>query len=307
MATAEDIQFHYDVSNEFYETFLDDTYRMYSCAVWEAASTLQEAQKHKLERIASFVHVKKNDSLLDIGCGWGGMMKYLVSEKCAGKVSGLTLSIEQKAYIDTLGAFNFETALCSWDKYDPTTQFDGIVSIGAFEHFASLQDRAQGRQVDIYRNFFQSCAKWSKPDSHLALQTIVTSKLPDTLQSVRGVKFLLKEIFPGSALPSIDDIQQAICGIYEIQELRTIGTDYAKTLRAWQTNIELNKETVINKFGIQLYERYHHYFEVAQENFEGRYTNLVQISLKKIVVQPWYVSQKNANTRDVNQLHSAVV
>lgn len=290
MATAEDIQYHYDVSNEFYGSFLDAAHRMYSCAVWDGADSLEEAQRNKLNRIVDFAKIKKDDEVLDIGCGWGGMMQHLVREKNVSKVTGLTLSLEQKSYIDGLKFSNIEANFCGWQDFRPQQNFDAIVSIGAFEHFASLEDRTQGKQIDIYRNFFDLCAKWSKKDGYLALQTIVTSKYPDTLDSVRGVRFLLKEIFPGSALPSIDDIQEAICGIYEIQELRTIGEDYARTLQAWKDNIERNESSVVSKFGKTLYDHYRKYFEVAKNNFEGGYTNLVQISLKRKSQEPWFIA-----------------
>ncbi len=76
MATAEDVQFHYDVHNDFYALFLDSSFRAYSCGVWEQAATLEEAQQDKIRRLCDFAKIESDKTVLDIGCGWGGLMRY---------------------------------------------------------------------------------------------------------------------------------------------------------------------------------------------------------------------------------------
>src|SRR5579872_6557576 len=99
MATTDDIKFHYDVDNDFFKLFLDDKYRIYSCGVWEAADSLEDAQENKLKRIADFANIKKGNRVLDIGCGWGGMLDYCLDVRDAKNVMGITLSKAQYEYI----------------------------------------------------------------------------------------------------------------------------------------------------------------------------------------------------------------
>src|ERR1700730_9412726 len=88
-------------------------------------------------------------------------------------------------------------------------------------NFASLAERKAGRHVEKYRSFFQWCRDASTPTAHVGLQTIVTTRPPNSRESVRDVSFLARSVFPGSALPTLDDIRDAVKGVYEIRELKT--------------------------------------------------------------------------------------
>lgn len=281
MATLEDVQSHYDVGNDFFNLFLDRKYRVYSCAVWEEAKTLEEAQEKKLARIASFANIKSGQRFLDVGCGWGGMMGYALEYLNVRHAVGLTLSEEQYKFIKMQNLRNVEVHLRSWADFDSETKFDAIVSIGAFEHFASLEDRAKGRQISVYKSFFERCHYLSCENSSLALQTIVTEKKPSTLQSVRDTRFLLNHVFPGSALPFINDIQAAILDLYEIHELRTIGQDYAMTLTHWKNRLLQHQSQIIEMYGQHLFDNYTNYFDAARRSFDKGVVNLVQVSLKR--------------------------
>jgi cyclopropane-fatty-acyl-phospholipid synthase len=283
MATAAEIQAHYDVDNEFYAIFLDRDYRTYSCAVWEGAETLERAQQQKLARIARFADVKTDDSVLDIGCGWGGMMKYCREELLARETVGLTLSKAQCDYVARTAPAPISIHLCSWRDYERGgAPFDALVSIGAFEHFASLHDRRQGRQVAIYRDFFRQCQRLSRPAARLGLQTIVAAKNPDSMQSARDARFLLSDIFQGTALPRVSEIHEAMEGLYEEQQSVMIGQDYAKTLTHWQRRLEAQREHVIARYGSELFERYCRYFVAARRSFENGYIDLRQMSLRRL-------------------------
>lgn len=281
MATLQDIQFHYDVGNDFFDLFLDRQYKIYSCAVWETADTLELAQAKKLDRIASFAKVKSGGSVLDVGCGWGGMMRYLLEEYHAGKVVGLTLSEEQFHFVEALNLRSAEVQVCSWSDFHTDEKFDSIVSIGAFEHFASLNDKANGTHTQVYESFFRQCHRLSCEKSSLGLQTIVLNRSPSSLQEIRDTRFLLREVFPGSALPRIDDIQVSMSSFYEVSEMLTIGQDYAKTLSEWKERLCQHEEYAVKQYGDKLFNHYLNYFDAARRDFENEIVGLAQFSLKR--------------------------
>lgn len=119
MATAQDIQYHYDVHNDFYALFLDTTFRAYSCGVWEQATTLEEAQQAKVQRLCDFAKIKAGHSVLDIGCGWGGVMRYAIEMRQAQRVHGLTLSNDQYDYIKHQDHPCITVDLQSWQEFNP--------------------------------------------------------------------------------------------------------------------------------------------------------------------------------------------
>lgn len=281
MATQHDVQYHYDVSNDFFKLFLDEKYRVYSCGVWENASNLEEAQENKLKRIANFAHIKKGDHVLDIGCGWGGMLEYCVNTREVSSAMGITLSQAQYQYLMQKKLSSTSLKLCSWRDLNNDKRFDAIVSIGAMEHFASLQERKYGRHIDVYERFFQNCSHISRKQAYLGLQTIVTLKKPETLQSMRDTHYLLKYVFPGSVLPDISSLQLAMNKWYEPENLRTIGLDYARTLQEWKMRLNQHKDKVINQYGETLLIHYNHYFDAAIRSFEKGYISLLQMSLRK--------------------------
>ena len=282
MATAEQIQYHYDVDAAFFMSFLDSAYHVYSGAVWKSADTLEMAQVNKFSRLSSFAHVKPGDRVLDIGCGWGGMLKYATDVVGACEAVGLTLSRDQHAFIAARDNPRIKAHLCSWNDFASLDVFDTVVSIGAFEHFASRQDRIAGCHIDVYRAFFKKCALLTHNDSYIGLQTIVTSRAPVSRQELQDARYLLDHVFPGSALPTINDIRAAILDLYEVRELRTIGSDYVRTLEAWIQRLKNNEDFIITRYGLELFQHYHRYFEAARRNFEFGVTDLIQVSLHRL-------------------------
>jgi cyclopropane-fatty-acyl-phospholipid synthase len=281
MATAEQVRFHYDLDTRFFLDFLDTQHRAYSCGVWDDASTLEEAQTHKMQRLALYARISPGQRVLDIGCGWGGMLAFAVEQLGAREAVGLTLSEGQYAYLQHVQLKDAEAHMCSWEHYTPTELFDAIVSIGAFEHFSSRTERANGLHLQRYQRFFSHCASWSRPGSWLALQTIVKTRTPGTRQEVLDTRFLLEHVFPGSALPTITDIQRAAAGTYEIRELRTIGPHYARTLSAWAQRLSGNTAAK-DQYGAAIVSHYLSYFDAARRNFESGVTDLVQMSLCRL-------------------------
>jgi cyclopropane-fatty-acyl-phospholipid synthase len=283
MATKVDIEHHYDVDNDFFALFLDEKYRAYSCGVWKNASTLEQAQKNKIDRLCRYANVQENHHVIDIGCGWGGVMSHVLENYPNTQVKGLTLSTQQFEYVNNLKLANSSVELRAWQDFAlPERKFDSVISISAFEHFASFKDHLESRQRDVYKSFFDWCLNVSTPQAQLGLQTIVISRAPNSISEVRDTRYLLDKVFPGSALPSISDIQASVIDKYEISAIRRIGLDYARTLSEWQKRLEQHKDNVILKYGQGLYDHYQVYFDASQRCFESGYIDLVQISLKRV-------------------------
>ncbi|HEY7986771.1 MAG TPA: cyclopropane-fatty-acyl-phospholipid synthase family protein [Methylophilaceae bacterium] len=282
MATQEDIQSHYDVDNDFFALFLDTVYRAYSCGVWKTATTLEQAQLHKLDRICRFAHVAGRQRVLDVGCGWGGLMRHIASNFPGTQVHGLTLSTEQYQYVLSHFTPGVSVDLRSWrDCKEPYAKFDSIVSVGAFEHFATLEDHAASRHRQVYMDFFDWCSSVSTDDAYIGLQSIVINRAPNSISEVRDSKYLLTKVFPGSALPSVSDVQAAIVDKYEIASIKLIGQDYARTLTEWDKRLIAHQEHIVQKYGQALFDHYRTYFDAARRCFETGYVDLMQVSLRK--------------------------
>lgn len=282
MATLQDIQYHYDVGNDFFTLFLDRNYEVYSCAVWQDADTLEIAQERKLNRIASFANVKPDSSVLDIGCGWGGMLRFLLEQRKAKELVGLTLSQEQFNFIKALNIQEIDVKVCSWDNFSSDKKFDAIVSVGAFEHFASLEDKASGTHMQVYKKFFENCHQLSNERSNIGLQTIVLNKTPSNLNQLRDTRYLIEKVFPGSSLPRVEEIQTSMSSFYEVKEFLSIGQDYVKTLAEWKRRLLQSELQAVAQYDRELFDHYLKYFDSAQRNFEDGIVDLVQFSLKRI-------------------------
>ncbi|AMP40508.1 SAM-dependent methyltransferase [Ralstonia solanacearum] len=279
MATQADIAFHYDVDNHFYGLFLDRVHRAYSCAVWDGADTLEEAQQQKLSRLARFAGMAAGHHVLDIGCGWGGMLDYAVGVRGAATATGLTLSENQYSYVLDKAPSDITISLMSWRDFTPATRFDALVSIGAFEHFASLEDRDNSRHRQVYADFFAWSRAVSTDSARLGLQTIIAARAPESLEEVRDTRYLLKHVFPGSALPGMSDIQAGLQDHYDICECRHIGLDYARTLEQWRLRLQAHRTIIEARYGEALYQHYDHYFQAAERSFRAGVVNLAQLSL----------------------------
>ena len=187
----EDVQAHYDLSDEFFQLFLDPS-QTYSCAYFERDDmTLEEAQQAKVDLALGKLGLESGMTLLDVGCGWGSTMRRAV-EKYDVNVIGLTLSKNQAAHVQkTLDEMDSprtkEIRLAGWEEFDQPV--DRIVSIGAFEHFGH----------DRYDDFFKMANDALPDDGVMLLHTItgltpaqMTERgMPLTFELARFMKFIV--------------------------------------------------------------------------------------------------------------------
>lgn len=230
------IHAHYDLGNAFYRLFLDDETLAYSCALWPAderglpragveASGLGAAQEAKLERLCSLLELGPRDHLLEIGCGWGGMARYAARTRGC-RVTAITVSREQlelaQARVQADGLS--ERVHIEYRDYRTLEgRFDKLVSIEMLE--------AVG--YEFLPTYFRICGRVLAPGGAMALQTIT---MPDDRFEAyrRRVDWMQTYIFPGSLIPSLAAIRQAMVGSgLTLVRQEDIGPHYAPTLRAW--------------------------------------------------------------------------
>ena len=198
----EDIQAHYDLSDDFFGVFQDPT-RKYSCAYFTGPNvTLSEAQIANVDQHLDRLDLKPGMTLLEVGCGWGLTLQRAM-EKYDVNVIGLTLSKNQQAYCDQLLAKvdserTFDVRLEGWEQFH--SPVDRIVSIEAFEHFG----------FERYDDFFKTCFDILPDDGRMTIQSSVGYHPYDlaergkklTFELARFVKFMITEIFPGGRVPT---------------------------------------------------------------------------------------------------------
>jgi cyclopropane-fatty-acyl-phospholipid synthase len=276
--SAAAIRHHYDVGNDFYRLWLDESLT-YSAAFWsdDQTQTLAEAQRAKLDFHLDNVALPAGGRLLDIGCGWGGILSRALERQNLGAAVGLTLSEEQARHVTALGSDKLSVALESWTDHQPGAKYDGIISIGAFEHFADPRQDAAGR-LAVYRAFFERCREWLTPDGALSLQTIVYGDM--AASQANG--FIANEIFPAAELPRPAEIFTAADRIFEVVTYHNRRIDYARTCEAWAANLRRNREAAVAVAGEATVSRYERYLRLSAAGFR-----LGRIGLARLKLTPY--------------------
>jgi cyclopropane-fatty-acyl-phospholipid synthase len=278
----EDVQAHYDLSDDFFRLFLDPS-QTYSCAYFEREDmTLEEAQLAKIDLSLGKLGLQPGMTLLDIGCGWGATLRRAI-EKYDVNVIGLTLSKNQAAHVqksfDQLETTRTRRLLLKgWEQFDEPV--DRIVSIGAFEHFGH----------DRYDDFFKMAYSVLPGDGVMLLHTItgftkqqmIDHGLPLTFWLARHLKFMMTEIFPGGQLPSIEMVEEPSSKAgFTLTRSQSLQQDYAKTLDLWAEALEAHKNEAIEVQSEEVYERYMKYLTGCAKGFRIGYTDLIQFTLEK--------------------------
>lgn len=278
----EDVQSHYDLSDDFFRLFLDPT-QTYSCAYFQRDDmTLEEAQIAKIDLSLGKLGLQPGMTLLDVGCGWGATMRRAI-EKYDVNVVGLTLSRNQQAYAEQMFAKmdtprSRRVLLQGWEQFREPV--DRIVSIGAFEHFG----------FDRYDDFFQMAYESLPADGVMLLHTIVQPAaeeieargLPMTMRLIRFIKFIMEEIFPGGRLPSVAVVEEhATNAGFHVQLVQPLRLHYARTLDTWAAALEARKDEAIAIQSAEVYARYMKYLTGCADLFRDGYTDVCQFTLTK--------------------------
>jgi cyclopropane-fatty-acyl-phospholipid synthase len=268
---AKQIQHHYDLGNDFYELWLDDS-MTYSCAYFKKpGDTLKQAQSQKLDHILKKLQLKADMTLLDIGSGWGQLL-IKAAQDYGVTGHGITLSEEQfklsTARIKALGLEKqIKIELINYqDLAKRGTQFDRVVSVGMFEHVG------KGNHDD----YFQSVDKLLKPGGITVLHTITNQT------DASSDPWIDRYIFPGGFLPSVKTVV-AISPKYNFQLLdyENLRLHYAMTLHEWRMRYEQNEVEVTKRYGEKFYRMWRLYLAGSESGFRWDDLGLSQFVFSK--------------------------
>jgi cyclopropane-fatty-acyl-phospholipid synthase len=289
LSAKKNIESHYDIDGRIYDLFLDGD-SQYSCAYFEHADdSLERAQLAKKRHIAAKLLVKPGQSVLDIGCGWGGLGIYL-AEKCGANVTGITLSKEQlpiaRARAEDLNLSSkakFELT----DYRDVDQTFDRIVSVGMFEHVG----------LGYYDAFFKCVAQSLKGDGVALIHTIGNTRAP-----IATNPWVVKYIFPGGYVPSLSEIVPAIerAGLI-ISDVEVLRLHYAETLRHWRERFMTRRAEAAAIRDERFCRMWEFYLSISEAAFRLGITAVFQIQLvKKVDAAPLtrdYIGESEKNLR----------
>ncbi len=271
----EAIRHHYDVSNDFYALWLDRL-RVYSCAYFRTADdSLDVAQEQKLDLLCRKLDLQPGEQLLDVGCGWGGLI-YWAAEKYGARCVGITLSAEQHRFVQQQVAQRglsgrVEVRLQDYRDVPEDAQFDKVVSVGMFEHVGV-------RQLERY---FSKLFRLVKPGG-VVMNHGITSKAGAGEAVSTGNEFIEKYIFPDGELTDVAHVLRTMTSAgFEVIDCESLRRHYARTLWHWVTRLEASQSAAIGIVGEEKYRAWRAYLGGFAFAFEQGWNNLYQIIAAK--------------------------
>jgi cyclopropane-fatty-acyl-phospholipid synthase len=254
---------HYDAGNDIFKSILDSR-MIYSCAYWEFAQNLEQAQTHKLELICRKLELKKGERLLDIGCGWGGLAAYAATH-FGVSVVGITVSKEQqKIAQERCQGLPVEIKLIDYRKLEG--KFNKIVSVGMFEHVGEKN----------YRDYCQTASRLLEDQGLFLLHTIGSD-----VRIARTDPWIDRYIFPNGKIPCASELSTALEGLFLIEDWHNFGCDYDRTLMEWYRRLESHWPTLSQHYSERFYRTWKFYLLGCAAYFRSKQGQLWQLVLSK--------------------------
>ena len=267
------IQYHYDLGNDFYKLWLDKT-MTYSSAVFKnEKESLTEAQENKYQLLIDSLNIKSHHKVLEIGCGWGGFAEY-AAKKVGCSIKGITISPSQLKFATNRikeSKLDDKVTLELCDYRDLKGKYDRVVSIEMIE--------AVGEKY--WKNYFKKIKDVLKKDGLAGIQVILINNKSYQRYS-KSVDFIQKYVFPGGMLPSQEKLNENYvdAGLVEVNS-HSFGKSYAKTLTIWHKEF-LNSLSAIKKLGfdIKLERIFKYYFSYCKAGFNSERIDVAQKIIK---------------------------
>lgn len=294
-ATA--IEHHYDVSNDFYRLWLDSS-MTYSCAYFRSGTEdIERAQQQKIEHICAKLRLQPGDHVLDIGCGWGGLL-CAAAHRHGITGLGVTNSPAQYQYarerIATEGLGNqIEVRLQDYRDIPGEGTFDKIVSVGMYEHVGL-------KNLPLY---LSTVARLLKPGGALLNHGIITTDPEGRAQGPPGGEFIDRHVFPGGELPNlphlITEIARSRLEPVDIEDLRP---HYARTLLLWVRRLENRHNEIVESAGAERYRVWRIYLAGMAHAFDRGWLSVAQVLAYKPILgrpapRPWSRDYQYVNGR----------
>ena len=263
------VSHHYDISDDLYDLFLDPK-RQYSCAYFKNENDdLETAQNNKIQHIIKKLNIKKNQKVLDIGCGWGGLA-IEIARKTDCEVTGITLSENQLKYATQKAKelnLDNQVKFKLIDYRELNEKFDRIVSVGMFEHV--------GRK--FYKKFFKQVERLLKDDGVSLIHTIGSVMPPRDPHP-----WITKYIFPGGYTPSLSEVTKPVekAGLV-VSDIEVLKLHYSYTLKNWKLNCLKNKEKIIKMFDEKFFRMWEFYLAGCEMAFKWGDQVVYQFQLTK--------------------------
>ena len=254
---------HYDTGNDVFQSILDSK-MIYSCAYWEFAHDLEQAQTDKLELICRKLELKKGERLLDIGCGWGGLAAYAATN-FGVSVLGITVSKEQQKIAQKrCQGLEVEIELIDYRKLEG--RFSKIASVGMFEHVGEKN----------YRDYCQTASRLLEDQGLFLLHTIGSD-----VRIARTDPWIDRYIFPNGKIPCATELSAALEGLFLIEDWHNFGCDYDRTLMEWYRRLESNWPTLSQHYSERFYRTWKFYLLGCAAYFRSKQGQLWQLVLSK--------------------------
>jgi cyclopropane-fatty-acyl-phospholipid synthase len=265
---AANIQHHYDVSNEFYALWLDRT-MTYSCAYFRRGDEdIDTAQAQKIDHLCRKLRLESGLRLLDIGCGWGGLLSHAVGSHRVTGV-GITNSAAQYEYLRShhAGAPGLEFQLKDYRDLPGDGSFDRVVSVGMYEHVGLGRLQA----------YFRRVAELLRPGGVLVNHGIVVTD-PKGPRVLPGAEFIDRHVFPGGELPHLSQVLReiALSGL-EVVDVEDLRPHYARTLTLWSERLEARRDEAAALVGPERYRIWRIYLPGMALAFDSGWLSVAQV------------------------------
>jgi len=260
------ISFHYDLGNDFYGSWLDET-MSYSSAMYKNKNIdLKQAQEQKYKSIIENLDIKPHSSICEIGCGWGGFIKQIKKEKIDASIDGYTISNQQFNYTKK----NHKNTFFE-DYRNIENKYTNIVSIEMFE--------AVGQKY--WKTFFEKLNSMIDKNGTACLQ-IITINENSFSKYLSNVDFIQKYIFPGGMLPTKSILSNLFKDYgFKLYHKISFGYDYSRTLMEWKKNFNNNWEQISFNFDEKFKRLWNYYLDYCETGFSLDHTDVTQFYLKK--------------------------